>query len=59
MDKYFRDLFVPLIVSETFPNFSAVCAKLSKRNRSVLVYPLAPIWVEPWPFFFSGVAEIS
>ncbi len=26
-----------------------------KWNRSILVYPLAPIWVDPWPFVFPRV----
>lgn len=34
------------------PNSKNGTGILSKRNRSVLVYPLAPIWVDPWPFFF-------
>lgn len=37
------------------PNSQSETGILSKRNRSVLVYPLAPIWGDPWPFFFSGV----
>ena len=41
------------------PNSQNGTGILSKRNRFVLDYPLAPIWVNPWPFFFSGVAEIS
>lgn len=45
-----------LMGASSAPNSQNGTGILSKRNRSVLVYPLAPIWVDPWPFFFSGVS---